>query len=70
MDNPTDLNGELMAVLSSDLSDGAKVAAIAELLGCHGADAIAKAVNRPLRTVERHYTEVRKFRRSTEGYLQ
>jgi len=60
--NIGDLNGELKAVLSSDLSDGAKVAAIAELLGCRGADEIAKAVNKKVRTVERHYAELRKSR--------
>jgi hypothetical protein len=57
-----DLNGELKAILSSELSDGAKVAAIAELLGCRGADEIAKAVNKKVRTVERHYAELRKSR--------
>lgn len=57
-----DLNGELKAILSSELSDGAKVAAVAELLGCRGADEIAKAVNKKVRTVERHYAELRKSR--------
>jgi hypothetical protein len=52
--------GELRTILSSDLSDGAKVAAIAELLGCRSADEIAKAVNKKVRTVERHYAELRK----------
>ena len=60
MDNSSDLNGDLRTILSSDLSDGAKVAAIAELLGCRGADEIAKAVNKKVRTVERHYAELRK----------
>ena len=60
--NMGDLNGDLMAILSSDLSDGAKVAAIAELLGYRGADEIAKAVNKKVRTVERHYAELRKSR--------
>jgi hypothetical protein len=60
MANANDLDAELKAILSSDLSDGAKIAAIAELLGCRGADEIAKAVNKKVRTVERHYAELRK----------
>jgi hypothetical protein len=60
MADTNDLDAELKAILSSDLSDGAKIAAIAELLGCRGADEIAKAVNKKVRTVERHYAELRK----------
>lgn len=64
MHNETHLDGELMAILASDLSDGAKLAAVAERLGAKSASDIAKVVNKPVRTVERHYAELRKVRKS------
>ncbi len=52
------------AILASDMSDGAKLAAIAELLGAASATEIAAALNKSIRTVERHYAELRKVRKS------
>ena len=47
-------------ILKSDLSEGAKIAALATLLtGAKTAREIAKATNRPVRSVERHYAELR-----------
>lgn len=51
------------AILASDMSDGAKLAAIAELLGAASATEIAAALNKSIRTVERHYAELRKVRK-------
>lgn len=51
-------------ILKSDLSDGAKLAALAELLGANGLDGIAGALGKSPRTVERHYAELRKVRKS------
>ena len=51
----------LKAVLASDLSDGAKLAAIATLVAdAKTAAEIAAALNKPLRTVERHCAELKK----------
>jgi hypothetical protein len=47
-------------ILGSELSDGAKVAAITMLItGARTAREIAAATNRSLRSVERHYAELR-----------
>lgn len=51
-------------ILKSDLSDGAKLAAVAELLGAQGLEGIACALGKSTRTVERHYAELRKVRKS------
>lgn len=51
-------------ILCADMSDGAKLAAIAELMGAASAEDIAKALNKSPRTVERHYAELRKVRKS------
>lgn len=62
-------DGEFKAILESELSDGAKLAAIAELLGARGTEEIAKAVNKPIRTVERHYAELRKIRKIADTQI-
>jgi hypothetical protein len=51
-------------ILRSEMTDGAKLAAIAELIGATSATDVAKTLNKPLRTVERHYAELRRVRKS------
>ncbi|CCB64449.1 hypothetical protein [Hyphomicrobium sp. MC1] len=58
----SDLHVKIKAILNSDLSDGGKFAAIAEAIGARGAEEIAAVVKKPVRTVERHYAELRKYR--------
>lgn len=60
--NLDDLHGKIKAILNSSLSDGAKFAALAEAVGARGAEEIAAVVKKPIRTVERHYAELRKYR--------
>lgn len=60
--NLDDLHGKIKAILNSSLSDGAKFAALAEAIGARGAEEIADVVKKPVRTVERHYAELRKYR--------
>lgn len=69
MDNQSQDCADLMAILASDLSDGAKLAAVAERLGAKSASDIAKVVNKPVRTVERHYAELRKVRKSADTQI-
>ena len=56
-------------ILRSDLSDGAKLAAIAELLGAANATDVACMLNKSVRTTERHYAELRKIRKSADTQI-
>lgn len=56
-------------ILRSDMSDGAKLAAVAELIGANGLEGIATALNKPKRTIERHYAELRKVRKSADTQI-
>jgi hypothetical protein len=55
-----DMRTAAVRIFASDLSDGAKIAALAMLLAdANTAGEIARLTDRSLRTVERHYAEVR-----------
>ncbi len=56
-------------IMRSELSDGAKLAALAELMGANGIECIATALNKSSRTVERHYAELRKLRKSADTQI-
>ncbi len=56
-------------IMRSELSDGAKLAALAELMGANGIECIATALNKSSRTVERHYAELRKVRKSADTQI-
>lgn len=56
-------------IMRSDMSDGAKLAALAELMGANGIECIATALNKSSRTVERHYAELRKVRKSADTQI-
>ena len=56
-------------IMRSEMSDGAKLAALAELMGANGIECIATALNKSSRTVERHYAELRKLRKSADTQI-
>ena len=56
-------------IMRSEMSDGAKLAALAELMGANGIECIARALNKSARTVERHYAELRKVRKSADTQI-
>lgn len=64
MQNILESHGEIKAVLASEMTDGAKLIAIAQIVSnARTAAELSALCHKPIRTIERHYADLRRIRR-------